>query len=677
MPAAEAFVPKAVDDAHHEVRRLAAEVARVARSHVSPEDFHAELLSRVVEAVGALGGAVWTAVEKGRLKLAQDLRLDPAELARDAEARDWLSQALAAALEAGRPRAIPPGASGDESRNPTGRLQFLIPLRTELGPVGVVQVVQRAEAALTAPKQLRFLVQMGRLAEEYHRARQLRRLAAREAFWLQLERFAEEIHARLSPAATAFTLANEGRRLIECDRASVAVVCGRGCRLAAVSGQAELDARSTVARLLQRLSAAAIRSGEPIWYAGGGGELPPQVDRVLHRCLDETAAKALGVLPLYPARREQHAREGRAEPRRPVGALVIERFDDAQLPPEMRRRAETVCRHAGGALGNALEHDGVFLLPLWKAVGRQGWAATVRGVPRLAVAGAAVAAVIAFLMLYPARLELQAKGTLQPVVQREIFAGVQGRVERVHVRHRDRVRGPDPGAGRPGTLLCELRNHELEEQIARIAGERATLEQQIAAKGRSLLEERPTVAERNRISAELTELKQRLKSIDREWDLCRQKQRELAVHSPTEGEVVTWDVQNLLRRRPVERGQRLMRIAETDGPWHLELDVPEHRIGHVVRAARASDAPPRVSFILATDPATRYEGRIDEIHGTAEVRGPTGNAVRVTVEIDPADLAHRIPGAGVTARIDCGPCSLGYDLLHDAIAWAQSTWFRL
>ena len=33
---------------------------------------------------------------------------------------------------------------------------------------------------------------------------------------------------------------------------------------------------------------------------------------------------------------------------------------------------------------------------------------------------------------------------------------------------------------------------------------------------------------------------------------------------------------------PVQQGQELLRVADPDGPWQLELHMPENRIGHVV-----------------------------------------------------------------------------------------------
>jgi hypothetical protein len=60
------------------------------------------------------------------------------------------------------------------------------------------------------------------------------------------------------------------------------------------------------------------------------------------------------------------------------------------------------------------------------------------------------------------------------------------------------------------------------------------------------------------------------------------------VKSPLGGQVVTWDLKNRLPiGRPVNRGQVLLCVADPDGPWQLELHMPEHRVGHVVQQQQA------------------------------------------------------------------------------------------
>ena len=64
---------------------------------------------------------------------------------------------------------------------------------------------------------------MCELAGEFLKNHQLRHFVDRQALWTQLEDFTRSIHSSLHPRETAFTIANEGRRLIDCDRVSVAI----------------------------------------------------------------------------------------------------------------------------------------------------------------------------------------------------------------------------------------------------------------------------------------------------------------------------------------------------------------------------------------------------------------------------------------------------------------------
>ena len=79
-----------------------------------------------------------------------------------------------------------------------------------------------------------------------------------------------------------------------------------------------------------------------------------------------------------------------------------------------------------------------------------------------------------------------------------------------------------------------------------------------------------------------------------------------------------------------------------------------------------------VTYRLATDPATDYQGTVEEVHLAAEIRGEEENTVLVRVKIDKEQLAHLQPGAECRAKIDCGRCSLGFVLLHDLIGFIQS-----
>ena len=150
-------------------------------------------------------------------------------------------------------------------------------------------------------------------------------------------------------------------------------------------------------------------------------------------------------------------------------------------------------------------------------------------------------------------------------------------------------------------------------------------------------------------------------------------QREkLKVLSPISGEITTWNVEELLMRRPVHLGQVLLQVAETSGAWELELRMPEDRSGYLAEALRDFDKDLKVTYRLATDPGVDHEGRVREVHRIAEVHGEEGNTVMVKVAINKADLDYLRPGADVMAKIHCGRRSMGYVWFHDVINFIHS-----
>ena len=102
-------------------------------------------------------------------------------------------------------------------------------------------------------------------------------------------------------------------------------------------------------------------------------------------------------------------------------------------------------------------------------------------------------------------------------------------------------------------------------------------------------------------------------------------------------------------------------------PWRIDLRVPDEHIGYVLAAQRTADAGIRVSFGLATDPGTTYEGRVTRVALASEITSEWQSTVRVTVRLDREQIPQPRPGATVVAKIHCGQKSVGYVWLHDLI----------
>ena len=337
-------------------------------------------------------------------------------------------------------------------------------MKTDLETAGLVEIFQRSDTgAGTQQGYLRFLGQMCELAGDFLKSHQLRHFSHRQTLWTQLEEFTRTVHASLDPRDTAYTIANEGRRLIECDRVSVAIRKGKKCKIEAISGQDLFDKRSNTVRLLGKLATAVVATGEAVWYTGETRDLAPQVEDAVQEYVDEAHSKTVAVLPLgRPAPPEEDDRSKREEPEPPIGALIVEQIEDSRVSASLVQRSGVVCQHSSTALANALEHQNLFLMPVWRALGKTRWVVQGRTLPKtLSIAGA-VLVLLLVLVLWPAQFSLEAKGTLEPVDRQNIFAGIDGVVEDLEVAHGDTVA--------KNQLLARLRNTDLGVAVQDILG---------------------------------------------------------------------------------------------------------------------------------------------------------------------------------------------------------------
>jgi hypothetical protein len=284
MSTEQSYEPELVDQTRQQIRGLVSEIEGLARAQVSPEEFYQGFLHRVVAALAAIGGAVWTLDEEGRLNLSAQINLAETKLHESQEEQQRHGKLLRTFLTSGQGGLVQPRYANaeDDSANPTEFLMVLGILKSDQDIRGLVEIFQRTGGRPAVERgYLRFIMQMCELAEDYLKTRQLRLYSDRQAIWTQLEQFTRSAHGSLDPRATAYTLANEGRRLIECDRVSLAIRKGKHCRIEAVSGQETFDKRSNTVSLLGKLASVVVRAGEPLWYTGDARDLAPQVEEAV------------------------------------------------------------------------------------------------------------------------------------------------------------------------------------------------------------------------------------------------------------------------------------------------------------------------------------------------------------------------------------------------------------
>ena len=545
--------PQTIEETKAQIRGLVNEIASLAKSGATADEFYSEMLTRVITALAAHGGAVWLLDEDRQLRLQYQINAEPTILAGDSDDATRHNRLIRRVANAGQSLLVPPYSGttdGDSEGNPTRYLLVLGSLKhKDHNDVdqfdGLIEIFQRADTAPETQRgYLRFVQQMCELASDWLRGQKLRTLGDRQALWQQADSFARAAHESLDLKETAYIVANEGRRLIGCDRVSVAIKKGSKCRVQAISGQDTIENRSNIVAALNKLATRVVAAGEPLWHDGATVDLPPQIEEALEDYVDQSYGRNIAVLPLREPQRKQDEEVGaagvvdrdNAHRGEVIGALIVEQIESA-IPTEVfRARVDLVYEHGTRAIANSLSHTNLFLMPLWRTLGRATWVLRARTLPKtLAVVGLLTALALGLIFI-PLNFDLEAEGTLKPEQRRQVFAPIDGEVVDVLVDHRSEVAA--------GQEMIRLRNRDLEIQLTELQGQlQTTLAEQARVRGQ--LGERRTMdpADRRALEGEESELRTKYESLREKLALLTARAEQLIIRAPYDGVVATWEVE--------------------------------------------------------------------------------------------------------------------------------------
>jgi hypothetical protein len=661
------------EDAKRQIRGLIGEIGQLAKSDLQPEEFYAAFLQRVVQALAAVGGAVWTLGEGRQPQLSYQINLSPTLLDPESDDATRHARLLDMVVNSNQPQLVPPLSGNEQGGNPTRNLLVIAPLGHDKQVEGLVEIFQRPNTQPNTQRgYLKFLLQMTELAGEWFKNRRLSHLSDRHSLWAQADQFSRLVHDTLDLRETAYTIVNEGRKLIGCDRVTVCVLRGGKCTVEAISGQDTLDTRSNVVYNLGKLASLVVASGETLWYHGSTEDMPPQIEKAVEAYVDESYTKSMAILPLRkPRPGDDHLLnpDGNEElaPREIIGAMIVEQLE-TDIPQEvLEPRIDLVYEHAARAMSNTLDHHSLFLMPVWKAVGKSKVVVQGRNLPKTVSISVGMLAVLLFMFIWPVDLALKSKGSLQPINKRDIFAPHNADVVAVNVN--------DGEAVKEGQVLIELRNEELANQIIDLKGKIETTEQRLQSIDKQLLYgTKMTPGERAQLEIQKPELRQELETYRSELKIKTEQHRKLSVKSPQNGRVISWNTKENLLGRPVEVGQSLMVVADESSPWQVELFMPERRAGKLRRSflrAEEKNEKLKVRFILMTDPGVYRYGTVRDIENSTFVHEDEGPCVRVKVDLD-EPVQNPRPNASITASVTVDRCSLAYYWFHEAWEYVQA-----
>ncbi len=481
-------------------------------------------------------------------------------------------------------------------------------------------------------------------------------------------RFVRQVHRSLDPIETSYAVANECRRLLGCER--VTVLCVERGRFAvkSISGQAAVNRHSKWVQLLEQLANRTLSIGRGLDYPNPE-PLPPQIAQPLETYLLESRSRSLSIWPIYERDPSVEAEETDLQKKRHGSNRVIAGLVLESLTTTGEYLGKTTAlisaREIGGdALRLANRHRQLFLYPLWHFLGRTKTMALARRLPVAAVASLVLIGLLA-MAFFPATFYVSSEGTLVPQVQQRVYAPMDGIVEAVLVKPNDLV-----GVGQP---LLRIRNFELDVKVRQVEGELAIVQEQIES--RNVLDRSTTNRDYefwNQLDGmPVNVLKARQANLRAQLSLLQQQTQLSVVSSQVAGRVMTWNVQEELKDRPVPMGRLLMEVADTDGQWELELNLPDRRVGHLLEAMAANDESLGVEFVMAAEPTRRFTGQVTQVAPVTAVSTEDGSYVKVRVALETTDIQVLHTNTDITAKIICGQASLGYVWLQDVFEFVE------
>ncbi|MFO0846991.1 MAG: hypothetical protein U0871_00320 [Gemmataceae bacterium] len=680
------------------------EASKLAGSSLPPTEFYEKFLNSTLSAIDAPAGVVWLRTPQGFLQIAQQINLDKIGLDAKRGGRQCHNEILRQVFQSQpmRPQMVEPqgrltGVSAEPGTVPAANLTdyyalFAPIVNPDKSPLGLLEVFH--DPALDPRLYQTFLqyaVQMAGYASQYHQFSTGRQSAGLERVFTQIEAFAKQIHGTLNPTEVAYHVANEGRRLVECDRLCVGVRHGQKVTVEAVSGADVVEKASTHVRRMRNLFDAVVKFNDKLVYKGTKDEgLPPDLSHALDEYLAESQPKLLVVAPVRDDREKDSSKPARS-------VLLMESFNPPEQVEPLISKLEVVGKHSASALYNASELQRVPFRFLWKPVGLLQEALGGKHRFYWIMGIVAAIALITALCLVPYPLKLDAKGEFMPTQVQFIYPPHEGEVREVLVKPGETLRTNAPVVGLYSPQLLEQWT-TLANELTTAQGRVRDFETQLRTKARSADDEMYYIKEINTSRAKADSTARRLADMQQRYGLDGNRPGVFAARAPAFDPAIprtsdTWrvlsgDVRNELTRRTVRMHEPLVRLGVVDGPWRVELKIPQRNIGHIAYALATKDMHKTdpagkpyldVDVLLTSAPDSSFPGRLYKEDMALEAVPDRGDHNQnepivqsyVRVNLDEPHIPRELFVAGQETHIKvrCGTHPAGYALFHGVWEW--------
>jgi hypothetical protein len=131
---------QALEQTRQRIQRFLQELSQLAESALSPLEFFAEFLQRIVSSLNAVGAAFWTKTPQGNLQLQYHINFPSLQLESGDQVRAAHDELMRQVATTARPRLLPPMSGAAGPANLTGYTLLLLPVLVEKQLAAILEV---------------------------------------------------------------------------------------------------------------------------------------------------------------------------------------------------------------------------------------------------------------------------------------------------------------------------------------------------------------------------------------------------------------------------------------------------------------------------------------------------------------------------------------------------------
>lgn len=277
-------------------------------------------------------------------------------------------------------------------------------------------------------------------------------------------------------------------------------------------------------------------------------------------------------------------------------------------------------------------------------------------------------------MLKPTMLTIEAEGALLPSESKAVFASADGFVSTLHVSENEIVK--------KGQLLATLTSPELDLQVEELRGKIRAFEEESRGLEIAMNQMQPNtndlLRQQSLMASKLKDIALQIDSLNKQKIIVESQREDLAIRSPIQGIAIGKDLQQNLLGRPVNRGDLLFRVMDTDSEWELRLNVRDLD-SHYVRSEfsnYSTDQAHSIEYVLDGSPKDRHHASVKSVANLVENFHREGNFLEVRATVREITEENKKVGSNVHAYFPCGKYPTWFVWFRPAIEAARrKLWF--